>query len=70
MYKSIETHWTMVGNLPIPKPYRQHMFMGEWFDAEPIGIDPLTLEKIYFGDGFELACTLKDKPDLEFDIPF
>jgi hypothetical protein len=68
MYKSVEMRCTFVGNIPVPKPYRQHMFMREWFDAEHIGIDPLTQGKIYFGDGCELACALEDKPEL--DIPF
>lgn len=68
MYQSVEMRCTFVGNIPVPKPFREHMFMREWFDAEPIGVDPLTLKKVYFGDGCELACLLEDDPAL--NIPF
>lgn len=60
---------TLNGCLPPPKNYRDHWFMDMYIDAEPIGIDPLTNQSIYWGDGYEIACLLEDKPN-EDDIPF
>jgi hypothetical protein len=36
-------------------------------DADPVGIDPLTGNKIYWGEGHEVSCDLVKE---EEDIPF
>lgn len=46
--------------------------MDTYINAEPVGIDPLTNQPIYWGDGHEIACLLEDYPywTEKDDIPF
>lgn len=59
-----------VGNIPAPKKYRDHYFMDMLIYAEPVGVDPFTENKVYWGEGSEIACLLCDNPSLPENIPF
>lgn len=63
-------HIQEVGNLSAPKQYRDHWFLDMLIAAEPVGIDPETKCKIYWGEGIEIACLLSDNPELPENIPF
>lgn len=57
---------THVGNLAIPKKYRGSWFMDMEIEPKPVGIDPLTGDRIYFGDGHNIACLLEDINSIPF----
>lgn len=59
-----------VGNLRPPKIYRGHTFMDMPIDALPVGLDPLTQQKIYWGDGHEIACVITEDHPSNQEIPF
>lgn len=59
-----------VGNIPAPKQYKDHYFLDMLIYAEPVGVDPLTKNKVYWGEGSELACLLCDNPQLPENMPF
>jgi hypothetical protein len=62
------TYPQQVGNLPVPREYRDHSFMDMDIDAFPVGQDSVTGWNVYWGEGHEIACLLSDRPKL--DIPF
>ena len=35
-------------------------------EPKPVGIDPLTGDRIYFGDGHNIACLLEDINSIPF----
>jgi hypothetical protein len=49
-----------VTDLRVPKQARIKRFLDMEMDEPPIGADPLTNEPIYFGDGIEVSCPIKN----------
>lgn len=55
MKQKIQIVETQEGLLPPPREYFGYWFMDMWIDAEPVGTDPLTGHRIYWGDRHEIA---------------
>ena len=52
-------HPQSVGSHVAPAKYRTRMFMDMVLEAEPVGTDPATGEKIYWGEGHEITCAVE-----------
>ncbi len=51
-----------VGNLNAPKEYCNQYSEKTETPAKPVGVDPVTGNSIYWGQGHEVACNVNEKP--------
>jgi hypothetical protein len=55
-----DVHVQTVTNLSVSEQTRIKRYLEMEMDDPPIGYDPLTNEPIYFGDGIEISCPIKN----------